>query len=131
MEVTAKKILEINSALSRMQIVCPMRFRDARKLNELKKLFSARSAVIAEMEKNLIDNNGGSADERGSVNFKDVQSKEKFVRERDAMLADTDDIEYEPINLSAYIDFIEVPVEVVDTLEEVIIFEDNTTEGEA
>ena len=122
MEFTARQVVDICTALKTMQIKCRMKYRDARKLSDLKKLFEERTHVIGHMESDLVKNCGGTIRQDGKVEFSEPSLAETFVSEHNKLFEDKDEIEFAPVDLSEYIDDIEITVEGVEALDGIILF---------
>lgn len=123
MKLTVKEIIDIMSALHKVRMMHPMKYRDARQLNDLKKLFKERADLAADMERKLIETNGGEVDSRGHVKFPSSGAANAYIEEREKMFAETDDVDFVPVNLSAYVDYIEIDADTVDALDYVLILE--------
>jgi hypothetical protein len=88
----------------------------------LKKLFEERTHVIGHMESDLVKNCGGTIRQDGKVEFSEPSLAETFVSEHNKLFEDKDETEFTPVDLSDYIDNIEITVEGVEALDGIILF---------
>lgn len=123
MKLTARKIVDICAALNDLRFNCRLEYKYARKLNDLKKLFKDRADVILEMERKLIETHSGEMDSQGGIKFATPQAAQEFLKEREKMFTEEDEIDVELLDLSKYCDNAEIAVEAVEAIDDIIIFE--------
>jgi len=125
-KMTAMEVANTARALSSLNISCRISYRDARDLQKLKAYFSDQAAIVIEQEVKLVDTYGGTL-VYGKPRFNSPDSAVEFSKAHYEMLNDSDEFEFEPVNLSAYIDHIELAQDAVLALDGIIIIEDNVT----
>ena len=123
MELTARRVVDAYAALNTIHFTCRLKYRDARKLSDLKKLFKERIGVIGQMESDLVKQCGGQILENGKLEFSEPTFAETFIGEHTKMFEEKDDVDFTPVDLSAYVDNIEIPVESIEALDGIILFD--------
>jgi hypothetical protein len=125
MELTARQIVDIFAALNTMQFNCRLKYRDARKLSDLKKLFKDRSEIIGQMERELVKKSGGVVGPDGKIQFDSPQTATAFLTEHEKLFEEKDEVEFTPVDLSDYIDNVEITVEGIEALDGIILFKED------
>lgn len=123
MELTTKRIVEVSNALNNLHFTCRLKYRDARKLNDLKKLFKSRCEIVANLEQELVRRFNGTVEQNGQIRFETPEDANAFAIERIKLFQEKDDVEFPPVDISKYVDNLEMPVESVEALDGVFIFE--------
>lgn len=124
MKATVERMVRIANALDGISIGCRIPYKTARNLNHLMQLFRECRKVAAEQETKLVEACGGSVDSAtGEYKFSSPGDFERFCKEQAVLLNDTDTVEFDPVNLSEFVDFISMPFEALGVLDGIIIFE--------
>lgn len=123
MELTTRRIVDAYAALNAIHFTCRLKYRDARKLSDLKKIFKGRCDVIGKLETDLVKQCGGQIHEDGKIEFSEPEFAATFVGEHNKLFEETDDVDFTPVDMSSYIDNIEIPVESIDALDGIILFD--------
>lgn len=123
MEFTARHVMDVFNALYAMQFTCRLKYRDARKLSDLKKLFKDRADVVGQMERELIEKNNGTVSQDGKIQFDSPETANIFLKEHAKLFEEKDEINFSPVDLSAYADNVEVTVEGIESLDGIILFD--------
>lgn len=122
--MTANTLIAIQSGLSELDRL-PFPYKTARRLAALNRQIREEIAVINKMELALVEKYGGKVDRAYNVTFPDKEAAAAFAEARaELMDEDNDDITLPTVNLSKYVDVIELTPRAAEALEGVIIFEE-------
>lgn len=121
--VTIQQICNIAEALGTMSVSVPMRYKDARRLNDITKLFNERRSIFVDEERKLIGDCGGTIGSNGAITFETNDATALFMRRRNEMLREEDDVDFTPVDLSHYAEYITLHSNAIDILDGVIIFD--------
>lgn len=120
--MTALSVAQVSTALEALNVTCRMTFRDARAIYNLRKAFAEQRDVVATEEKKLIEKFHGSIAD-GRPRFTSPDEAICFAKEHSVMMSEKAEVEYEPVDLSVYADFIECTLDSIDVLDGIVIFE--------
>ena len=122
--MTANTLIAIQSGLSELDRL-PFPYKTARRLAALNRQIREEIAVINKMELALVEKYGGKVDRAYNVTFPDKEAGAAFAEARaELMDEDNDDITLPTVDLSKYVDVIELTPRAAEALEGVIIFEE-------
>ena len=122
--MTANTLIAIQSGLSELDRL-PFPYKTARRLAALSRQIREEIAVINKMELALVEKYGGKVDRAYNVTFPGKEAGAAFAEARaELMDEDNDDITLPTVDLSKYVDVIELTPRAAEALEGVIIFEE-------
>lgn len=121
-EMTAIAVAHVAAALESLDVRCRVPFGIARGIHSLRKVFVEHRAIIADEEKKLIEKYHGTF-ANGNPRFTSREDADGFAMEHSKLMAEVDEVEFTPVDLSPYIDFIECSMDAIDTLDGIIAFE--------
>lgn len=98
-------------------------YRVSRGIAELSRRLSEEFDTIAAMEKNMLDEYGGTADSGGVIHFPSEDASKAFFAKYKEAMEQEDDIELPAVDLSKYVDSIRISAGAAEALEDIIIFE--------
>lgn len=122
-KLSVKEMCDISVALNSIKISTLMKYRDARRFNELKSLFSNRASLAYELEVDMIGQYGGAVNDDGIVSFKSQSDADAFVAARVSSMNEVDEVCFETADLSSYIDNISLTPEAIGILDGIVVFE--------
>lgn len=121
-EMTALEAAKVANALESLNVLCCVSFRDARAIRNLRRVFVEQRDIVADEESKLVEKYHGKFVD-GKPRFTAPDDAVGYAVEHGKMLAEKDEIEFVPVDLSAYTDFIVCPVDAIDSLEGIVVFE--------
>ena len=127
--MTANTLIAIQSGLSELDRL-PFPYKTARRLAALNRQIREEIAVINKMALARGEKCGGKVARAYHVTFTDKGAGAAFAEARaELMDEDNDDITLPTVDLSKYVDVIELTPRAAEALEGVIIFERGDTDG--
>ena len=128
--MTPKKIINIYAALSELNsVVFP--YKVARKIAGLNKRVREEFEIIVGQETALVKKYEGKRERDGKITFYDTEKAEKFAEEFEAMQNEDVDISLVPVDISKYVDGLQLTPQSIEALEGVIIFEVGDDDGDS
>lgn len=124
-EMTALEVAQVARALSSITISCRTSYKVARAFIELKDFFSKQASIVVAEEDRLVEEHGGTI-VSGSPRFTSPDAAIAFAKAHNEMLADRDEFEFMPVDLSAYADNISLEPDALLVLDGIVIFEGTT-----
>jgi len=122
--MTVDVILRADAAIRFMQI-SDVPYKVVRGFQKLKNLISEEATIAHNRQVEILEKMGGEVQDQAIV-FPNVEKRLAYEREMDELLKSEVDLEFEPLNLTRYVDeikFRDVNAD-VDALSAFILFED-------
>lgn len=107
---SARKIVQIASAMDDLQFTARLSLRTAMAVYDTQNAFRTARDSIGKQELEIIERIGGTV-EGGRPMFHDTASFQLYIKEREALMNDTSDVEFVVCDLSDYADIVRIGVD--------------------
>ena len=104
-------------------------YKVARRIADLKKRLEAENDTVAEMEKNLAKEYGGTLHADGSCDFPDPETARKFNDELNEIRKQDDDIQLPKVDLTKYSGMIRISPAAIEGLAGIVVFDEGDSDG--
>lgn len=103
-------------------------YKVARNVARLKRRLEEEAEIISDTEKAIIEKYGGTVDKNGHASVGDPEKANECAEELNDFRKQEDDIKFQVIDLSKYINTIRISPSDIEALEGIVIFEKGEVE---
>lgn len=120
--MTPKQIIQAYTAMEELTGIA-LPYHTTRRLAALKKRLGEEFRIISEMENNLRQKYAGVITPDNRYRFSSAEERQAFSDEWESFLGEEDTIQLPEVDLSDFVDNLQISVEALTALEDIIQFE--------
>lgn len=126
--MTPKQIIQAYTAMEEL-VGIALPYHTTRQLAALRKCLGEEFHIVSETETNLRKKHGGEITQDKRYRFASAEERQAFSDEWESFLDENDTIQLPSVDLSNFVDNLQISVEALTALEDIIQFEKEAENG--